>query len=130
VWDDLNWMPSRGNPNFENFLGVQLESPLYGIDRKFLYSYWRDCFANRQQLFLIFVRAESTALGGPGEGTPSQQGGRAVALVWREPVAYNDGTNPNNTYSDNIGQNDIRAQEFRIGRRPHRMRVLFYHQFD
>ena len=117
--------------NADQFLGIDLNNcPLYSVDRKFLYSYWRDCFANRQQLFLIFVRAESTALGGPGEGTPSQQGGRAVALVWREPTAYNDGNNPNNGYSDNIGQNDIRAQEFRVGRRPHRMRVLFYHQFD
>ena len=39
---------------------------LHDVDRMFLHSYWRDCFANKQQLFLIFVRAESTALGGAG----------------------------------------------------------------
>ena len=114
----------------DKFLGIDMQNcPLYSIDRKFLYSYWRDCFANKQQLFLIFVRAESTALGGPGEGTPAQQGGRAVALVWREPAAYDDGSNPNNTYSDNRASQQQR-QEFYAGRRPHRMRVLFYHQFD
>ena len=139
IFDELPWFKGRDGQNldptdddsFRWFFGQRLDNvPLYSIDRKFLYSYWRDCFANNQQLFLIFVRAESTALGGPGEGTPAQQGGRAVALVWREPTAYSDGSNPGNTYTDNIGQNDIRSQEFRVGRRPHRMRVLFYHQFD
>ena len=134
IFDDLPWFADLDplkDESFKKFFGQTLgECPLYSIDRKFLYSYWRDCFANKQQLFLIFVRAESTALGGPGEGTPAQQGGRAVALVWREPTAYDEGSNPGSTYSDNIGQNDIRRREFRIGRRPHRMRVLFYHQFD
>ena len=121
---------TKTDNNADEFLGIDLDDcPLYSIDRKFLYSYWRDCFANKQQLFLIFVRAESTALGGPGEGTPSQQGGRAVALVWREPVAYDDGNNPNSTYSDKTA-NTMQRQRFSIGRRPHRMRVLFYHQFD
>ena len=116
--------------NAEDFMGVDLNScPLYSIDRKFLYSYWRDCFANNQQLFLIFVRAEATALGGPGEGTPSQQGGRAVALVWREPQAYNDGNNPDNTKPDNNPGLGYTYNSIRY-RRPHRMRVLFYHQFD
>ena len=96
---------------------------LYSIDRKFLYSYWRDCFANRQQLFLLFVRAESTALGGPGEGTPAQQGGRAVALVWREPQS-------NRTNGGQDGASDDRQVNYKSDRRPHRMRVLFYHQFD
>ncbi len=89
------------------------------VDRKFLHSYWRDCFANRQQLFLIFVRAESTALGGTGEGTPAQQGGRAVALVWRDPMAPTGA--------------DVRENEDTMYwpiRHPHKMRVLFYRQFD
>ena len=129
VYDSLDWY-GLNSANDKDFLGRTLKNPLYGDDRKFLYAYWRGCLANKQQLFLIFVRAESTALGGPGEGTPAQQGGRAVALVWREPNAWNDGSNPNSTYTDNISQTDIRNQEFRVGRRPHRMRVLFYHQFD
>ena len=103
------------------FFGQQLRNGLllHAADRKFLYAYWRGCFANKQQLFLIFVRAESNALGGPGEGTPSQQGGRAVALVWRDPnqsATATDYQDTNQTYVD--------------GRRPHRTRVLFYHQFD
>lgn len=126
VWDDLNWMPSRGSPNFENFLGVQLESPLYGIDRKFLYSYWRDCFANRQQLFLIFMRAESSAIGGPGEGTPGQKGARAVALVWRNPAATTD----TSTGEDGRVGDENTSPDSVMTRRPHQTRVLFYHQFD
>ncbi|MBQ4199929.1 MAG: hypothetical protein II649_08595, partial [Kiritimatiellae bacterium] len=85
----------------------------------------RDCFANRQQLFLIFVRAESTALGGTGEGTPAQQGGRAVALVWRDPlpvVEDNRQLGPA-TYEDD-------GTSYRNDRHPHKMRILFYRQFD
>jgi len=126
VYDSLDWY-GGSDPN--DFMGVKLDHPLYGDDRKFLYAYWRGCFSNKQQLFLIFVRAESSALGGPGEGTPAQQGGRAVALVWREPTAYDGGSRPNGTYSDN-NASPIQRQEYNIGRRPHRMRVLFYHQFD
>ena len=94
-------------------------------DRIFLHSYWRDCFANRQQLFLIFVRAESTALGGNGEGTPAQQGGRAVALVWRDPEAP-QGDGEYQAY-------DVEKQNWEDGdtkRHPHKMRILFYRQFD
>lgn len=91
----------------------------FDIDRKFLHSYWRDCFANRQQLFLIFVRAESTALGGAGEGTPAQQGGRAVALVWRDPLPPT---------GEDIHENE--DTQYQPRRHPHKMRVLFYRQFD
>lgn len=130
VWDDLwalNW--DKGSDFFmdatDELFGVPLSEPLYGVDRKFLYSYWRDCFANNQQLFLIFVRAESSALGGPGEGTPAQQGGRAVALVWRDPDA-SEGNGPSGR------DRDVEPQynEEKNRQRPHRMRILFYHQFD
>ena len=133
VYDALPWfdgLDPQNDDSFKEFMGVKLDNcPLFSVDRKFLYSYWRDCFANKQQLFLIFVRAESTALGGPGEGTPSQQGGRAVALVWREPMSFNDGSNPHSTYPDSLASQSQR-QRYYAGRRPHRMRVLFYHQFD
>lgn len=80
---------------------------LWSADRKFLYGYWRDCFAAKQQLFLIFVRAEPTMMGSGAPGqTPPQLGSRAVALVWRDPTP---------TADDTI---------------PHRTRILFYRQFD
>ena len=133
IYDAMPWFEGlnpEDDDSFKNFMGVKLDNcPLYSIDRKFLYSYWRDCFANKQQLFLIFVRAESTALGGPGEGTPSQQGGRAVALVWREPAAC-DVDNHSDTRSDNQLDPNWMQEESVRRRRPHRMRVLFYHQFD
>lgn len=90
---------------------------LHDADRKFLFSFWRNCFSNRQQLFLIFVRAESSVLGGAGENmTPSQLGARAVALVWRDPAAPNVATDGDSGDGEN--------------RYPHRTRILFYHQFD
>ncbi len=131
LWDEmwgvlaLNKQDLKNDPNlFDDLLGVQIQGqPLHYVDRKFLYSYWRDCFANNQQLFLIFVRAESSALGGPGEGTPGQLGGRAVALVWRDPDWSETGT----TRRDN--ENVLEGGDVEKSR-PHRTRVLFYHQFD
>ena len=127
-WDwSGRWGTSTGSCSDDPFRGqsstdtVGTSSAFYDsltdVDRKFLYSYWRGCFANRQQLFLVFVRAESGALGGAGEGqTPTQLGGRAVALVWRDPNAPStDAKDDNGSYTD---------------RRPHRMRILFFHQFD
>ena len=85
---------------------------LKDVDRKFLYGFWRECFANRQQLFLVFVRAEPTMMGGGAVGaTPPSLGARAVALVWRDPTP---------TPKD-VGNGQPR---------PHRTRVLFYRQFD
>ena len=94
--------------------GMQLQSDssrIYSADRKFLYGYWRDCFSARQQLFLIFVRAEPLMMGGGMAGAiPPSLGAKAVALVWRDPSP---------------------TSETSTGRpAPHRTRVLFYRQFD
>ncbi len=65
-----------------------LPNPLHEIDRKMLYSFSLDSFSDRQQLFLYFIRAEVTAPsfgGGSDVGMQSLAGGRAVALVWRDP---------------------------------------------
>lgn len=127
LWSNLAFgkMVADDENTFKQFMGVTLQEPLHGVDRKYLYSYWRDCFANNQQLFLIFVRAESGALGGPGEGTPSQQGGRAVALVWRDPD-WTEGNGDPGFERDKMSENEGNANTSR----PHRTRVLFYHQFD
>lgn len=93
---------------------------LYGVDRKFLYGYWRDCFAVKQQLFLIFVRAEPMMMGGGIVGqTPPQLGARAVALVWRNPYS---GSKP---YAVSGGGGSSVSESA-----PHQTRVLFYRQFD
>ena len=112
VFDDRAW---RGGTSAagDTFCGVALDNDvkLHSVDRKFLHGFWKECLANRQQLFLIFVRAEPMMMGGGGMGqTPPQLGGRAVALVWRDPT---------------VTRNDVRG-----GPRPHRTRVLFYRQFD
>ena len=101
IYDALDWDGLLFD-DIETGSSVTLDS----VDRKFLYGYWRDCFDARQQLFLVFVRAEPMMMGGGAAGaTPPMLGGRAVALVWRSPTAT---------------QNNA----------PHQMRVLFYRQFD
>ena len=94
----------------DNLFGADM-GDLHDVDRKYLYSFWKNCFGNDQQLFLIFVRAEPTVMGGSSAGhTPSQLGARAVALVWREPTS------------------SVRSSTGTVG--VHRMRILFYHQFE
>ena len=119
TWEKVydNWPWARENSLLSQLDGQDaFDDQLESVDRRFLHSFWRGCFSNRQQLFLVFVRAESTALGGSGEGQiPPQQGGRAVALVWRDPETPNGG-------------ND--TAQMGSGYRPHQTRVLFYHQFD
>ena len=98
-WDEIGWLDGE----VDEKLGVTL----HDVDRKFLHNYWRKCFANQQQLFLVFFRAEPVVLGGgSGQGTtPAQLGAKGVAVVWRDP----------------------RYKEAGI---PHSMRVLFYHQVN
>ncbi len=108
-WRDLSAWREKGSTLF----GQSIDS-FHDVDRKFLQSYWKNCIGNRQQLFLVFVRAEPTVMGSASAGhTPAQLGGRAVALVWREPVSTVDCTPP-------AGES----------KKPHRMRILFYHQFE
>ena len=113
TWDViLRELMNDSSPN--ELGGVSLSSAkLYKSDRDFLYGYWRDCFAARQQLYLIFVRAEPLMLGGSSPGaTPPQLGGRAVALVWRDPTAVGD-----------KGSTDCPGY-------PHPTRVLFYKNLE
>ena len=111
AFDDLGWdLPEFCMPSGETLSGNT--DDLYGVDRKFLYGFWHDAFANRQQLFLIFVRAEPMMMGGGAVGqTPPSLGARAVALVWRDPEI------PKPVSGSAIDT-------------PHRTRILFYRQFD
>ncbi len=111
-WDEiLADLMNDAEPNMLGGLGLG-KARLYKADRDFLYGFWRECFAVRQQLFLVFVRAEPLMMGGAAVGaTPPQLGGRAVALVWRDP-------NPvGNTGTDCPGY-------------PHATRVLFYKNLE
>ncbi|MCQ2388109.1 MAG: hypothetical protein MJ138_00145 [Kiritimatiellae bacterium] len=108
-------------------------------DRKFLYAFWRNCFVNRQQLFLVFVRAEMNTI---SINDKSRRGIRAVALVWRDPAiptpARNGGAGGGykdmaDLYLLKNGGEGSRPDSWRTWDRsgpPHRTRVLFYHQFE
>lgn len=111
AFDKLKWDGDIDHFGSETELSSDTDE-LYGVDRKFLYGFWHDSFANRQQLFLVFVRAEPMMMGGGGVGqTPPSLGARAVALVWRDPAA-----------PEPQGGNSLDT--------PHRTRILFYRQFD
>ena len=111
IFDNLAWLNDQTGDDQTEFFGATLQDPLHAVDRKFLHSFWRECFQNRQQLFLVFVRAEPLTVGGGAMMADAQQGARGVALVWRDPEP------PVNTTSTSVAP-------------PHRTRVLFYHQFD
>ena len=103
---------------------------LHSVDRKTLYSFWHDSLANRQQLFLIFVRVEPTPFGASDilDVVPSQYGARAVALVWRDPYPSSSSA-PTVSWRGSGGDGSLFGTS--IGTyAPHRTRLLFYHQFD
>ena len=136
AWDSLMWQEnntSRINDENKTFMDtdITLQNALHGVDRKYLYSFWRDCFDNRQQLFLIFVRAEPSSVGGGGMSRASAQlGSRAVALVWRDPEK------PERNRDSRPARTELNSRADYLNKRgsnqfpPHRTRVLFYHQFD
>lgn len=115
AWNDINWyeLCSDGKV-FPDGDGQDMQmsantDEIWDVDRKFFYGFWRDCFAARQQLFLVFVRAEPMMLGGgSADQLPPQLGARAVALVWRDPATPAAAT---------TGY-------------PHRTRILFYRPLD
>ena len=105
AWESLDWYDDEDK--IFNFTLDGETDPLWFSDRKFLYGYWHDCFAVKQQLFLIFVRAEPMMMGGGAVGQiPPQLGARACALVWRDPRASKEADDP------------------------HQTRILFYRQFE
>jgi len=119
AWDSLDWYGNDEN----SFCGVDnLSAPLWSVDKKFLYGYWKDCFAVKQQLYLVFVRAEPMMMGGGSlSKVPPQLGGRAVALVWRDPA-------PNGS---TVSVKNPETGELENGTGyPHRTRILFYKQLE
>lgn len=129
AFNDLDWFDGSKNGDEQNSLfGVELNNPLHGVDRKYLYSFWRECFQNRQQLFLVFIRAEPMTVGGSGSSSlaNTQLGARGVALVWRDPAPPKRGARPARTALTTRQAWRTYYQQ----NAPHRTRVLFYHQFD
>ena len=129
IFDDLAWYENKRNDEQKGIFGLaDLTEPLHGVDRKFLYGFWRECFQNRQQLFLVFIRAEALTVGGSGSHAlgSSQLGARGVALVWRDPAPPKRGNRPS--------RNELTSAnawtQYHKDNAPHRTRVLFYHQFD
>ena len=135
AFEGLAWKSDGvGDDAKKTFLGVELENPLHDVDRKYLYSFWRECFQNRQQLFLVFLRAEPLTVGGSGANAlgTAQLGARGVALVWRDPKP------PMRGCSTSVAERPTRSnltsldawKNYYETYAPHRTRVLFYHPFD
>lgn len=142
-WEDslasMDWCPESYDPGTLFGYHFADSDDIHSVDRKTMYSFWHDSMANRQQLFLVFVRVESVAVGSNDENMASSNddenrvqsyGGRAVALVWRDP-------NPPPESALKAEWHDTAGYPWVCGRRkdvtdyvPHRTRILFYHQFD
>ena len=128
------WNKNETGDDQVRLFGVKLDddNPLHGVDRKFLYAFWRECFQNRQQLFLIFIRAEPLTVGGMGFSSlaASQLGARGVALVWRdpEPPSARDVRKRIDRRSQSVQLSTWKTMLHDSG--PHRTRVLFYHPID
>ena len=115
-YGDQQYFDWYAGQNPRVIFGQTLSDPLHEVDRKMLFSWSIANFSDRQQLFLYVLRAEATvpSFGGSDMGgVKSVAGGRAVALVWRDPypVGY-----PDNMVSD--------PANF------HEHRVLFFKQLD
>lgn len=127
---------------------IVLSSPLYDVDRKMLYSFSMDAFSDRQQLFLYVVQAEATTPGIGGDAR-SLAGGRAVAVVWRDPYpkpypAALNNASPPNLYEDGVLKKrspwgwekeqygDNIRYDMNISRRGgyHDQRILYFKQLD
>ena len=134
-WQDiydkkLQWASDSTGDDQTDIFGVDLDEPLHGVDRKFLHAFWRECFQNRQQLILLFLRAEPLTVGGMGFGSlaAAQLGARGVALVWRDPAPPARGRTarlPRETITRPVQWRDMQGESG-----PHRTRVLFYHPID
>lgn len=91
---------------FQGTAGVTtLAQDLYGVDREMLYSFTLESFSDRQQLFLYIINAEATA-DSFGKRARSLAGGRAIALVWRDPYPARDASSteivPGNMYPSRL----------------------------
>ena len=78
-----------------------------------LYSFSLDSFCDRQQLFLYVIRAEVTSpsLFSSATEARSLAGGRAVALVWRDPypAGYDKQANSFTFTQDIVFENNYNA---------------------
>ncbi len=134
-WQDiydksLKWASGNVGDDQLDIFGIDLDDPLHCVDRKFLHAFWRECFQNRQQLFLLFLRAEPLTVGGMGFGSlaATQLGARGVALLWRDPAPPSRGITerkPRNSMT-----RPAQWREMMEASGPHRTRVLFYHPID
>ncbi|MBQ3314555.1 MAG: hypothetical protein IJG70_01175 [Kiritimatiellae bacterium] len=134
-WQDiydksLKWASANTGDDQTDIFGIDLDEPLHGVDRKFLHAFWRECFQNRQQLILLFLRAEPLTVGGMGFGSlaAAQLGARGVALVWRDPAPPARGRSSRADRNAITRPNQWRSTMEASG--PHRTRVLFYHPID
>lgn len=77
------WHSEKTTTIFDDDL-IGNNGELFEVDRKMLYSFSLESFSDRQQLFLYIIQAEATGTSSGSSGK-SAAGGRAVAVVWRDP---------------------------------------------
>lgn len=122
----MGWYSSEKEARLTIFKGgFVAPAPVYEIDRKMMYAFSLDSMSDRQQLFLYVFQAESVAPISFAE-MRSLAGGRAVALVWRDP--YPKGSTPDNpagmtgSWYANSSSGGIKGY--------HEHKILFFKQLD
>ncbi|MEI7945934.1 MAG: hypothetical protein WCJ02_04530 [bacterium] len=122
----MGWYSSEKEARTAIFTGgFAAQAPVYEIDRKMLYAFSLDSMSDRQQLFLYVFQAEAVAPISFAE-MRSLAGGRAVALVWRDPYPKGStiDTPPGLTGSwyDNSASGGTKGY--------HEQKILFFKQLD
>ena len=122
----MGWYSAEKDARLTIFKGgFVAPAPVYEIDRKMMYSFSMDSMSDRQQLFLYVFQAESVAPISFAE-MRSLAGGRAVAVVWRDP--YPKGSKPDNppgltgSWYENSSSGGTKGY--------HEQKILFFKQLD
>jgi len=121
--DRMGWYSDEKEARKTIFKNYVAQEPLFEIDRKMMYTFSLDSMSDRQQLFLYVFQAESIAPISFAE-MRSLAGGRAVALVWRDP--YPMGSTPDTP----DGLADTWYSGGGGGKGYHEHKVLFFKQLD
>ncbi|MEI6645364.1 MAG: hypothetical protein WCP12_04955 [bacterium] len=123
----MGWYSSEKEARQTIFTGgFVAQAPVYEIDRKMMFAFSLDSMSDRQQLFLYVFQAEAVAPISFAD-MRSLAGGRAVAVVWRDP--YPKGSTPDNNPGGLAGSwYDNSAVRGTKGY--HEQKILFFKQLD
>jgi hypothetical protein len=121
--DLMGWYSAEKEMRQTIFNSFLFTSPLFEVDRKMLQAFSLDSMSDRQQLFLYVFQAESVAPISFAE-MRSLAGGRAVAVVWRDPYPLGSTPSTPDGLADTWYGNTGGSKGY------HEQKILFFKQLD